>query len=451
MPFVGGDTTVLDTIFRPYRSGEAERSDRSAGDRARHRTKVRAAIKENIGDIIAEESIIGQERGRVVRVPLRGIKEYRFVYGDNDSGASSGDGNTEEGQVVGKTKNIKGKKGPGRGEDAGDEAGEDYYDTDVSLDELLAIMFEDLCLPAMEEKPLRVVESERTSKRKGYRDVGIRARLDRKRTVKAKLRRELATVRSARFDEDEVPEDDRIDVGDDVPEDDRIDAEDEVPMPGAPEKVHFPFHQDDLTYRHMMTEMRPQSNAVVVAMMDTSGSMDAAKKYLARSFFFLLYNFVRTKYDNVEVVFIAHTTEAKEVTEDEFFHKGESGGTMISSAYIKALEVIGTRYHPDLWNIYAFHCSDGDNFSSDNPTALAAARELCAVSNLFGYGEIRPGSAYSSYETTMHKVVQKIEAPNFVTVTIRRKEDVWPAFRNLLIHDVGSAKAAAGDGPGTGR
>ena len=110
--------------------------------------------------------------------------------------------------------------------------------------------------------------------------------------------------------------------------------------------------------------------------MDTSGSMDTMKKYLARSFFFLLYQFIVSKYRNVEIVFIAHHTEAHEVTEEEFFHKGESGGTFISSGYQKALEIIAARYHPSLWNVYAFHCSDGDNFDSDNAAALRDAKEL---------------------------------------------------------------------------
>ena len=104
--------------------------------------------------------------------------------------------------------------------------------------------------------------------------------------------------------------------------------------------------------------------------------MDTMKKYLARSFFFLLYQFLCTRYQNVEIVFIAHHTEAHEVTEEEFFHKGESGGTFISSGYNKALEIIDERYHPALWNVYAFHCSDGDNFDSDNAAALKAAQEL---------------------------------------------------------------------------
>src|SRR5512134_3044954 len=93
-----------DTIFRPYTSSDAERSDRSAGDRARHRLKVRESIRENIADIIAEESIIGQNRDRIIKVPIRGIREYRFVYGDNTPGVGQGDGNSQPGQVVGKNK-----------------------------------------------------------------------------------------------------------------------------------------------------------------------------------------------------------------------------------------------------------------------------------------------------------------------------------------------------------
>ena len=168
--------------------------------------------------------------------------------------------------------------------------------------------------------------------------------------------------------------------------------------------------------------------------MDTSGSMDTMKKYLARSFFFLLYRFVCTKYQNVEIVFIAHHTEASEVTEEEFFHKGEAGGTFISSGYRKALEIIDQRYHPSLWNVYVFHCSDGDNFESDNPAALLAAKQLAEISNLFGYGEIKPlGSGY--YGSSMIQFFSQLQAENFQTVQIQRKEDIWPAFKGFLARD----------------
>ncbi|MGH7879241.1 MAG: DUF444 family protein, partial [Candidatus Binataceae bacterium] len=176
------------------------------------------------------------------------------------------------------------------------------------------------------------------------------------------------------------------------------------------------------------------SNAVVMCIMDTSGSMDTMKKYLARSFFFMLYQFIATRYRNVEIVFIGHHTEASEVTEEEFFHKGEAGGTFISSGYQKALDIIAERYHPSLWNVYAFHCSDGDNFDSDNPAALRTAKELTEVCNLFGYGEIKPlGSRY--YESSMLNVFRRLEAANFQAVLIERKEDIWPSFKAFLSKD----------------
>jgi uncharacterized protein len=227
-------------------------------------------------------------------------------------------------------------------------------------------------------------------------------RLDKHRTVKSKIKRRLATQHGS-----------------------------EVPTQNA---RRFPFHEDDLTYRHMITDTKKESNAAVICIMDTSGSMDTMKKYLARCFFFLLYQFVTTKYRNAEIVFIAHHTEAREVTEEEFFHKGESGGTMISSGFTKALEIIAARYHPSLWNIYAFHCSDGDNFDSDNDAALGRAKELSEICNLFGYGEIKPRGT-GSYESSMMHLFRRVEAPNFHSLLIERKEDIWPSFRAFLARD----------------
>ena len=387
---------TVNAIFRPYSSSDALRSDRSAADRQRHRQKVREAVRDNIADLIAEESIIGKNKEKVIKVPIRGVKEYRFIYGENSSGVGQGQGNSEKGQVIGKTDD----EGQGQGEDkAGDQPGVDYYETDVTLEELIEIMFEDLELPDMERKILREVMSDRISKRKGFRRAGIRIRLDKKRTVKSRIKRRLAATKR----------------------DDYLEGKEQ----------RFPFRKEDLIYRHMVEDTRPESNAAVLCIMDTSGSMDTQKKYLARSFFFLLYQFVCTKYLNVEIAFIAHHTEGKEVTEEEFFYKGESGGTFISSGYNKALEVIQERYHPSLWNLYAFHCSDGDNFDSDNPAALKAAKELCEICNLFGYGEIKPlGSRY--YESSMLNIFRRLEAENFQTVLIERKEDIWPSFKTFM-------------------
>jgi len=403
----------MSTVFRSYDPSSGQRSDRCAGDRQRHREKVHEAIRQNIADIISEESIIGKDRDRIIKVPIRGVKEYRFVYGDNAPGVGQGDGGSQPGQVVGKARGD----GQAQGADkAGDRAGVDYYETDVTLEELIDIMFEDLDLPDLERKALRQIEALRMSKRRGYRTVGIRVRLDKHRTVKSRVKRKLAAQRRERLDA-------ALGGDADTPATDA----DAPPEEGK----RFPFHVSDLVYRHVTTDVRRESNAVVICIMDTSGSMDTMKKYLARSFFFLLYQFIATKYRSVEIVFISHHTEAHEVTEEEFFHKGESGGTFISSGYQKALEIIAERYHPSLWNIYAFHCSDGDNFDSDNSTALKAASELANVCNLFGYGEIKPlGSRY--YESSMLNIFRRLDADNFQTVLIERKEDIWPSFKAFL-------------------
>lgn len=397
------------SIFRPYSSHDSLRSDRSAGDRLRHRKKVRESIRDNIPDLVAEESIIGKDKDKIIKVPIRGVKEYRFIYGDNAPGVGQGDGNSQPGQVLGRK---EGKQGEGK-DKAGDQPGVDYYETDITMEELIEIMFEDLELPDMERKILRQVMSERTNKRKGYRKAGIRARLDKKRTVIKRIRRQLAAKRHQSDEEKN----------------------------GEGEEERFPFHQDDMVYRHMDPKPRPESNAVVFCIMDTSGSMDAMKKYLARAFFFLLYQFVCTKYQHVEVVFIAYHVEAREVTQEEFFHKGESGGTFISSGHTKAMEIIMARYHPTLWNIYAFHCSDGDNFESDNPATIKAVEELCKVANLVGYGEIKPsGTRY--FESSMLNILRKIDADNYKQVLIEKKEDIWPSFKAFLAKDRAERQAA---------
>lgn len=388
----------MSTIFRPY-TPTNQRSDRSARDRLRHRQKIKESIRHNIGDILAEESIIGRDRDKIIKIPIRSIKEYRFIYGDNTPGVGQGDGNQKPGDVVGKA----GPGDPNVGQGGGDQPGVDAFETDVTLEELITIMFDDLELPELEKKALQNIISDDARKRKGKRHAGIRPRLDKKSTVKNRIKRKLA-VRGARgidFDEEEH---------------------------------RFPFHQDDMRYFHVVPTTKEASNAVIFCIMDTSGSMGTVKKYLARSFYFLLYQFVRQKYQNVEVVFIAHHTEAKEVTEEEFFHKVESGGTYISSGYRKTLDIIQDRYHPSLWNIYAFHCSDGDNFYSDNERAVKAADELCQVCNLFGYGEIKPsGSAY--YSGSMLEVFNQIKHENFQMIVIEKKEDLWPGFKSFLSRD----------------
>jgi uncharacterized sporulation protein YeaH/YhbH (DUF444 family)/intein/homing endonuclease len=159
-------------------------------------------------------------------------------------------------------------------------------------------------------------------------------------------------------------------------------------------------------------------------------SMGEFEKYIARSFYFWMVRFLRTKYSNVKIVFISHHTEAKEVTEEEFFTHGESGGTQVSSAYELALQIIKERFNPEDWNIYPFHFSDGDNLPWDNERCVALVEQLMRLCNIFGYGEIREGH-YRSPSTLM-SAYNKIEDAKFMAVTISDRSEVYPALRRFF-------------------
>ncbi|TJX13942.1 sporulation protein YhbH [Tissierella creatinini] len=383
-------------IFREF---DSLGRDRAGEDRRRHRELVEDAIRKNLGDIIAEESIIGQNRDKKVKVPIKGVKEYQFIYGKNILDVGSGTGDEERGDVIGSDKSQGNLQGQ-----VGNSEGEDIYELEITIDELINYLFEDLNLPNMKEKNFNEIETKEISRRLGYQRKGIFPRLAKKRSMVEKIKRKKGYERTIQ------------EYGGD------IEFKDEE---------RFPFKEDDFRYYRLREDVRRESNAVVICIMDTSGSMDASKKYLARTFYFLLYQFIRIKYVNVDIVFIAHTTEAYEVNEDDFFHKGESGGTYVSSGYEKALEIIEKRYNPDIWNVYTFHCSDGDNWTEDNPKAIKLAQELCQVCNLFGYGEVKSG--YNMYSSSIRNEFEThVKNSNFTTALISKKEDIIPALTKLL-------------------
>ncbi len=392
-------------VFKEFSGSD---KGRSFEDRRRHKELVEEAIKKNLGNIIAEESIIGQSKDKKIKIPIKGIKEYQFIYGKNSSGVGTGDGNEKRGDKIGEDKAGKGAPGSGQ---VGNQEGEDIYETEITIEELVNYLFEDLNLPDIDKKKLSDLEIVKSLKKIGYQRKGIPPRLAKRRSVMEKIKRVQAYKRTGKELEDSDYEN-----------------------PEEYCRKRFPFMDDDLRYYRVREEHKKDFNAVIICIMDVSGSMDQTKKYMARSFYFLLYQFIRLKYSNVEIAYVAHTTTAKEVNEDEFFHKGESGGTYISSGYEKALEIIEQRYNPASWNIYAFHCSDGDNWTEDNKRAIEFAGKLCEVCNLFGYGEIIPGY-YSSGSTIKTEFQKNIKNKNFVVVTMSNKEELLNSLKRLLEKD----------------
>lgn len=385
-------------IFRDQLDNQVEH-DRAIEDKRRHRQLVENSIKENLGDILSEESIIGETKNKKFKIPIRGIKEYQFIFGKNNSGVTTGTGDEKKGDKLGSAAKQKGKGSGG----PGNEEGKDIYETEITLDELMEYIVEDLDLPNLDRKKYSEIIVESTGKRRGYQRYGIRPRLAKKKTVMAKLSRKQGKKRALV----EIESDELVD--------------------------RFPFREEDLRYYRVTKKPKKESNAVMIFIMDVSGSMDNTKKYLARSFFFVLSRFLRRKYNNLAFEFISHTTVAKVVNEYEFFHKGESGGTYISSGLNTALKMIEEKYSPDRWNIYPFYASDGDNWSEDNERAIEAVNNLCEVSNLFGYAELLP----STYSTTMYyRFDKKINQKNFVSVIIKEKKDLWTALKQMLSREL---------------
>jgi sporulation protein YhbH len=356
-------------------------------DQARHRQKVKEAIKENLADIVSEQSIITSDGKKIVRVPIRTLEQYKFRYDPNDKrGVGQGNGNSNVGDVLERYGKADGQ---GKGQRAGDQPGVDFYEAEITIDDLAGMIFHDLELPNLEEKRQRQMESE-TVQFTDIRKSGPFSNLDKRRTIRENLKRNA--------------------------------------MLGHPK--FGGIHADDLRFKTWDHHIRYESNAVVIAMMDVSGSMGTFEKYVSRAFYYWMVKFLRTRYDNVEIVFIAHHTEAKEVTEEEFFTRGESGGTKASSAYLLALELIEQRYRPDDWNIYPFHFSDGDNWPSDNELCLRCLQQLTDQCNIFGYGEIRQGRF--SHQSTLMQTLERLNSPKFSSVTIAEKSDVYPALKRFF-------------------
>jgi len=266
----------------------------------------------------------------------------------------------------------------------------DYYEAEITIDELATLVFEDLGLPFLEDKGRRDVVADHTVF-KDIRRAGPMANLDKRRTILENLRR------NARHQ-------------------------------------HPGFHdirEADLRFKTWEHDVSQQSNAVVVAMRDVSGSMGEFEKYITRSFYFWMVRFLRTKYQNVEIVFLTHHTEAREVDEDTFFRLGESGGTKVSSAYQLCLDIVSQRYPAAEWNVYPFHFSDGDNWGEvDNQRCLEIVRKLLGCSNAFGYGEIQERGRRSP--STLMSAFQSIDDRRFIGVTIGSKEEVFPALRKFF-------------------
>lgn len=308
-------------------------------DLGRFRDIVKGKVRRELRKYMSSDELIGRKGKDLVSIPLPQIGIPRLRFGDNKNGVGQGEG--DEGE------------GAGQGPKAGDAAGEHLIEVELTMDELAEILGEELELPRIEPKGQREARSAR-HKYTGISTQGPESLRHHKRTYRNALKRQIA---AGSFD------------------------------PKRP--VIVPIRADR-RYRSFVVQQEPRSAAVVVYMMDVSGSMGKEQKEIVRSEAFWIDAWLKHNYDDVETRFIVHDAAAREVDRDTFFRTRESGGTLISSAYKLALEILERDYPPSDWNIYPFHFSDGDNWSqSDTRTCVQLLKDrMLPLANQFSYAQV---------------------------------------------------------------
>lgn len=323
-------------------------------DQSRFKEIVRGKIRENLRKYITHGEMIGRKGRDLVSIPIPQLDIPHFRYGQNGSGGV-GQGDGEPGTQIGPGGDPAG--GPGQ---AGDQPGGHILEVEVSLEQLAEILGNELALPRIEPKGKANID-ELKSKYTGIRRAGPESLRHFKRTYKQALRRQISSNTYDRIRPLVVP------------------------------------IQDDKRYRAWKTIEQPQANAVIVYMMDVSGSMTDDQKHIVRTEAFWIDTWLRSQYQGLDIRYIIHDAAAKEVDEETFYHTRESGGTRISSAYRLCADLLKREYPPSEWNVYCFHFSDGDNWGEDNETCLQLLREnLLPAINLFCYGQVE--SPYGSGE-----------------------------------------------------
>jgi len=363
-------------------------------DVERHRKKVLEALKNNLAEFLCDESLILEKGKKLFKIPVQSMEEYCFRYNlQQIDYAGQGLGNTKEGKVLStikeqNTQYERGKLG------AGTLPGVSYYEVEINLEDVEDILFKELRLPDLQKKGAKIIKDD-TLEFKSISRTGSLSNLDKKKTILENIRRN--SLNGMNLNGTNI-------VNTFIPEDLRFSTWDKT---------------EEISY-----------GAVVFAMMDISGSMGTYEKYFARSFFFWMTRFLRVYYKKVEIVFLAHHTEAKEVAEIDFFTKGESGGTRCSSVYALALDLIGNKYKPSEYNIYTFHFSDGDNLPSDNVKCYELMETLIGTCNSVGYAEI--ANPYYKTGTLMDLYKPLCSNKKFVPVNIKDRTDVHLALKKFF-------------------
>lgn len=364
---------------------------RGARDWLRHNEKVRQSVQQSLPDLVAGSDLITGSQERTVQLPVRMLEHARFRLSDSQTKSlrNAGQGQGQPGDVLRPV-----QTGGDDDEVEGDNSeGEVRLLLELKVDDIVDWLWEELKLPDMQPKrKLSLNEPEYV--REGWDKHGARARLDRRRTVKEAVKRR------------------------------------------AIQQNPVPFSNEDLRFKQLVQKRRPATSAVVLFTLDVSASMTEAERKLAKTFFFFVLQGIRRKYGKVETRFIAHTTQAWEFSENEFFQVTGTGGTGASTAFKLAIDMIEADYDPAQYNGYLFYASDGENFTEDRAAAIAGLTQLTSLLNYVGYVETVPGSPRAA-ETEMKMICSQLERDgvSIGNCVLNHPDDIWKAIRKFFVQE----------------
>ena len=405
--------------------------NKSAVNRQRFLKRHKEQIKDSVADAVNRRSITNTETGEDVSIPHKDIKEPVFHQGKGGLKERVHPGNDQfiTGDKIDRPKGGQGG-GAGQGDASADGEGQDDFVFQISKDEYLDILFEDLELPNLEKNQINKITEWKTH-RAGYQTAGVPANIAIVKSLQQSLARRTAMTATKKRKVKELESElDSVKLSEpaQILEEKRL--KDEIAtLRKKIETVPF-IDTFDLRFKNYERRPIPSSQAVMFCLMDVSGSMDQATKDIAKRFYVLLYLFLTRTYENVEVVFIRHHTQAKEVDEHEFFYSQETGGTIVSSALKLMNDVVSKRYPVGEWNIYAAQASDGDNWADDSPRCKELlSKNLLPNCQYYSYIEI----TRRSHQTLWHEY-EKLEESfdNFAMKNIRSVGDIFPVFRELF-------------------
>lgn len=367
--------------------------DKSLGNRQKFLKRVRKQIKQAVDKAVKGRGIADIDKGETVTIPSKGISEPQFRHsskGGQRTRVFTGNKEFLAGDKIPKPEDGEGGGGGKQGSEDGE--GEDEYKFALSREEFLDLFFEDLELPDLIKDSLKEIQKHELH-RAGFTLSGNPSSINLHRTMRQSLGRRLALKRPSEGEVRQLLEE--------------IFKLEKISSPTSKQRKHLKQLQQqvaelekkrrviafidplDVRYNHFQPHPVPNTNAVMFCLMDTSISMGEREKDLAKRFFVLLHLFLKRRYERIDVVFIRHTHESKEVDEEAFFHSPVTGGTVVSTALVEMNKIIKDRYPVADWNIYAAQASDGENFSGDSAKCVELLdRYLVPACQFYAYIEI---------------------------------------------------------------